>query len=671
MKERRWVGPLLLVIVALGVRLVAHSQMSAAEDTFSPRIDSEAYLVQALRVAAGKDISDTVYFQAPLYPWVLGATFRLVGVEGVSQARILAEVPEEIGEHAIGVGRALNLILGLFLVLQVWRLGSLLFDERTGFFSGLLAALYAPAVFYEGQLLKVTLSLVLVAWAMLAFLRAQRSKSLTGWLWVGVALGLGTLVRGNMMVVIGLGIMTFLVKGWRDGSWRALTPMAGMGVLGVAVALAPVAVRNSMVTGSLTLSTATPGTAFYLCNRASNEKGLLEHTPLNRQVPLYEEKDWRLEAERRTGEVLTAAQVSRYWFQQALVEIKNDPERYLFAEVRKLGLLFSSYEAPDNVYLPLAEERAPVLRGLPGYGLLFPLALAGLVLAGRKRWEGGRGLLLWTAGAYGASLLLFIVDSRFRMPIVVPLLPWAGFLLGSLDVAIPVKVRWKVAGAVLTGMFLGSVSETSWLGPLSPAEKMTHTATSLFNRAETALVQGDGESARRDLGRAIALSERFGRAAPLLYVKMGELEKIEGNRALARDWIEKAFELNPDHHAALRDAGLMAYEDGETEQAVEFFEQALARMPGDRISRLYLSLAHQELGNYGACEEQARLLITNEPHDDDGYGLLALALIGQNRWDAGREAVAQYDHWAAVRENSGQERFLPDQSVFAQLRPHP
>jgi len=105
--------------VALVVRLVAHAQMSADPDTFAPIIDSEAYLLQALRVTAGEPMVAGVTFQAPLYPYLLGWTLRSCGVPGVTGADSAAELPPEILQRSLAIGRALNLALGLLAVLLI------------------------------------------------------------------------------------------------------------------------------------------------------------------------------------------------------------------------------------------------------------------------------------------------------------------------------------------------------------------------------------------------------------------------------------------------------------------------------------------------------------------------------------------------------------------------
>src|SRR5687767_1693640 len=69
---RRASALLFVFLLAVVVRLVAHDQMAEAANTFAPVGDGELYTLQALRVAAGEDITDGVTFQPPLYPWLLG-----------------------------------------------------------------------------------------------------------------------------------------------------------------------------------------------------------------------------------------------------------------------------------------------------------------------------------------------------------------------------------------------------------------------------------------------------------------------------------------------------------------------------------------------------------------------------------------------------------------------
>lgn len=685
-------GLIAILVVALLARGWAHPQMSEAADTFAPIIDSEAYLLQALRVADGGDISEGVYFQAPLYPWLLGLTLWATGVPGVTGAERVEEVPTETVRRALESGRSLNLILGLIAVLLIARVAQVLYGDGAALAAGLLAAAYAPFVFYEGLLLKANLSLVFLPWAVLAGARALRLGSPRALVWAGIALGLGGLVRGNLHVVAWLGAAGVLVFGFPiRGStvrWRA----AGALVLGVALAVSPVVVRNSVVAGRAVLSTAAGGTAFYLCNRAENDTGIIQHTDLNRQVPAHEAEDWRALAESRSGRALAPSEVSSYWFGQALSEIGADPGHWLFTELRKLALLFSRHEAPDNTMPSFAEDEVDWLRVSPSrYATLLPLALGGMLLAWRRRRReppsAGRTLLALALAGYAASLLLFIVTSRFRLPLAPLVIVYAGYLVSRLGVLArsgPPADRWAAGGAVLAGMVLGVGSEWGPLGPLDERELASHTIVCLKNRAQVAQARGDWDAARLDLDRAVAEAARVNQASASLHVQLARLanqqrydalgarppDAVRAEELLAQMQAElqHALAIDPEDGGAWRELGLQHYEAGRDESAVQALTRCLTELPRDRTVHQYLVLSLLNLGRAAEAEPSARLLTEQQPEHDDGWGLLALVLFALERTDEAREALERYDALGTMREGEGQPRRLADQPAFAALR---
>jgi hypothetical protein len=693
---RRSLGWIAVLLVALGVRLLAHPQMEAAADTFAPIIDGEAYLLQALRVAAGEDIVDGVYFQAPLYPWLLGITFRLAGVPGVTGVSYSDELPEEILLAATAAARNLNLLLGLLAALLVHRMTCRLFGDAAGLAAGLLAATYAPFLFYEGLLLKASLSLIFLPWAVLAGARAMRSDSSGAWAWVGLALGLGGLVRGNLHLVGAAAAVGLAVRGLIAHTPAQGLRAAGALALGIACALLPVLIRNSVVAGKPVLSTAAGGTAFYLCNHPDNETGLIQHRALNRQVPRHELEDWTAEAEARSGRTLTAGEVNRFWMGEAWRGIRARPGTWALTELRKAGLLFSRYEAPDNSMPAFGEQASPVLALLPSrYGIVLPLALGGALLAWRRRRREppghGRVLLALLLLGYAGTLLLFIVTSRFRLPLVPLLLAYAGYLVARLRVlaspSTPGRERLAVGGAVLLGGVLSLASESP-LGPLSVKELASHEVVCLKNRAQVAAARGDLAAARKDLADATARAQSAGLDAPALHVEGARLDRLEAlglqgatgapQRQRARELMERAAQaleralaLDAGYAPAWRERGLLDYQADRDARAVQVLERCLEIQPRDREARQYLALALLALGEFERTVDHARWLSTHDGLADDGWGLLALALIRLDRDDEAREVLERYDELASMREAAGRARRFPDQEVFQSLRSSP
>ncbi len=732
-----WWGTIAVLLLALVVRLVVAADVRAAPDTFAPIIDGEAYLLQALRVPAGEDIADDVYFQAPLYPWLLGLVLRAGGVEGVLDAERVGDVAPALVEQALAAGRALNLALGLIAVWLVMRLGGALFSWRAALGAGVLAALYGPFVFYEGHLLKAVLSLVFLPWAVLAAARALRRGTPRDFAWCGFALGAGSLVQGHVMPLVPAGV---LVLGWRAlrgaGPTRRFNARsAAMLVIGAALALSPVALRNSLVAGRPVLSTAQGGAALWLCNNPDNPLGIAEHNAGIRQVPRHERDDFHAETERLTGRSMTSGEISRYWAARSLAWIAEQPTAWLAVEARKLAALCSRYESPDNTGYFLGQEVSAFLRYTPArFGVVFPLACGGALLAWRRRRSGpgGVGALAWATLLYGGVVILFCVTSRYRLPWVPLLLTFAGYLLGECLRLGAGRERLLIGGALLLGLAGARAGEASF-GPFPEAERKQHEAVRYRNRGLVALRRGDLPGARRDLEYALSAAP----GALMVYADLARLEwdasatrqavadetGARAHAAAAEDWVRRMVEVGGDRWttwydmatlahergdlvgvvdaleagrrrsdhggradepwrlalADLEDAGLAAYFRGDDAQAVRLLSRHVASGAGDRDVRQHLCLAllavAGERSDAGAAREQAlqhaQWLIADEPEHDDGYGLLALSSLRQGNLVGAREAVADYDRLSAVREATGVPRRFPDQQEFESVRGQP
>ena len=90
-----------------------------------------------------------MFYQAPLYPYFMGAIYAVAGHDVL----------------AVRICQASSARSSCALIAHAaWRL----FSKRAGIIAGLLLALYPPAIFFDGLLQKTALD---------AFLRALRSGS--------------------------------------------------------------------------------------------------------------------------------------------------------------------------------------------------------------------------------------------------------------------------------------------------------------------------------------------------------------------------------------------------------------------------------------------------------------------------------------------------------------
>src|SRR5262249_17858634 len=144
-------------------------------------------------------------------------------------------------------------------------------------------------------------------------------ERLSLWLWLGVVLGCLALTRENALVLAVACLVWALTREGVTSRQRRLA--VSVFVLGLAIVLVPVAVRNAVVGGEWTLTPSQFGSNFYLGNNARAD-GTASSLQGGRGSSEYEQRDAVDLAERAAGRHLTPGEVSRYWTAQALAFIR-------------------------------------------------------------------------------------------------------------------------------------------------------------------------------------------------------------------------------------------------------------------------------------------------------------------------------------------------------------
>lgn len=356
-------------------------------------VDPGFYDAWAVRIAAGDWLGTRAFYTDPLYPYLLGALYALVGRD-------------------LLVVRLVQVVLSVGTCALVARLGRRIGGPAVGLLAALGLALYKPEIFYVAEVEKTCVSVFLTALGLTLFLETSLPRRLGS----GLAFGLAVLTRANMLLVAPLGALALR----RDGGGRA----AAAFLAGFALALAPVAWRNHRVSGEWVLTTTQGGQNFFIGNNADNLSGSYGALPFVRMNPAFEEDDFRAEAERRAARPLDAREASRFWWGEGLRFLRDRPGDAAALMLRKLALAWNDFEIADNQDQYTLERDSWVMRlPLPGFGLLAALAAVG-VLATFRASRPVR-LLCGFAAVHTASTAAFFVFSRYRIQIVPALLPVA------------------------------------------------------------------------------------------------------------------------------------------------------------------------------------------------------------------------------------------------------
>ncbi|MBI3848229.1 MAG: glycosyltransferase family 39 protein [Planctomycetes bacterium] len=544
-----------------------------------PLADARAYDRLAREIAGGDWIGSHVFYQDPLYSYLLAILYK---VFGASPAPVVV----------------VQSLLGGLAILCIGLLARRLFGFAPALVAATIAALYGPFLFGEMLLDKNALTVVLTAAMLLALVRADETGHERPLVGTGVLLGLLALVRGNFLLVAPLAAIALA---WRRPAerWRR----AGLVLAGTLLPILPVTARNAIVGHDFVLTTSQAGQNFAIGNNPDNHTGGYEPPSFVRANPDYEEADFRAAAEAETGRELKPSEVSSFWTRKTLAWIAGNPGRALELAGRKALLLLNGAEVTDVYCTHLFEDRSWILRlPLLGFAFVLPLAAIGLVRAAPGSRD--RALVAFVAAGYALSVLPFFVFDRYRLPLVVPLIPFAGFgVVAFVADARARSVRW-IAGDVMAAVAALAIA----LLPI-----VHHSlANDRFNVGTTFLLLGDRTRAIEEFRVALALE-------PDLLAARHNL----GEALLADSRPADALEQFQTEARALPIAGEPIYGIarakralGQLDDAITEFVHALDRNPNLHAARFDLARTYEALGHDGNARSAYEAYLREAPAGD-------------------------------------------------------
>ncbi len=634
----------LIFLIAFAVRLV-HVWQLRASPYFSTLLgDSRGYDTWARQLAAGDWMGHDVFYQAPLYPYFLGALYALFGRD-----LLMVRVVQAI------VGSGACVLLGLT--------AARLFSVRAGLIAGLALAVYAPAIFLDGLIQKSTLDVffVCVALWLVAELVAERAAiAKTATLEVGSAIGknvekgtvpffavldsrerrlslalglvLGalTLTRENAMAMAAVGLAWMIAPTFE---WRRVSPAAAARVvayaLALSLALAPVAARNAVVGGGFYLTTSQFGSNLFIGNNAratGTYMGLRE----GRESPAFERTDATEIAEAAVGHPLTPSQVSGFWRSRAIEFITSQPGDWLRLLGRKLLLLSSATEMIDTESQESHAEWSLPIRltaWIGHFGVLLPLAAFGVIATWRERRD------LWVvhamAVAYAASVLVFFVVARYRYPLI----PFAILFAAAGVVALPQYFRQTPRSRQIIALAVA-------LGVAVLAQWRVETGDMMKAITETNLALALSEDGRTDEAvghyrRALAVQPDYAPAANNLGVAL----RASGHLDDAIESFRHALDVRSDYAEAHYNLAIALLDRNEPQEAATHFEIASHALSPTLESHNNYGVALAAGGRLDEAIAQFTAALALEPHSAKVHRNIADALARQHRYD---DAIEHY-----------------------------
>jgi tetratricopeptide (TPR) repeat protein len=602
---RSFLAPVIAIfLIALVVRLVHMWSMHHSPFFDALLGDARSYDAWGHRIAAGDVIGHEVFYQAPLYAYFLGAIYACGG-------NLLAV---RVCQAVVGAGACALLA----------RAGERLFGRGAGIAAGLMLALYAPAIFFDGLIQKsvidtflVSLLLTLLADLMADATSAERPPVHRRWRWlsVGAVIGALGLTRENALIFAPV-LLAWIWWGLQGSkSVRALA--ATLVVTGAFAVLLPVGVRNAIVGGEFHLTTVQSGPNFFIGNQARADGTYIPLRP-GRGSPEYEQADAAELASRAAGRQLSAGEVSRYWTGRALDDIRSHPVDWVRLETRKVRLLWNDVEVLDTESQESHEDDSPVLfllAHVARFGVLVPLACLGLWISWDDR---GRLWLLYAmTAAYSLSVLAFYVVARYRLPIVPILMLFAAVAVVRARAFV---FTLKPAGAI-AGLAVMTVVTVWSCIPVVSADAMR--AASYQNLGTTFLEAGRLDEAVEAFNHALALEPDYAPA----HNSLGSVLRQQGHHDEAIAQLEAALRLQPAFDDARFNLANARADRGDWARAIAEYEAILRRRPDAVDVQSNLGIALASANRPVEAVEHFRAAVALAPQDAKAHYNLGHALL--------------------------------------------
>ncbi len=508
--RQRWLLGMILLIGAL-LRFTYLFEVARAPDFDAPQFEAQYHDYWARALLSGDwtpppgvtdpEIPHRPYFRPPGYPFALAAIYAATGGGYVWP-------------------RLFQMVLGLISCWLLYGLASRVYGNAAALGSAAFAATYWLFIFFEAELMAVTLLILLLLASLTVVVRWAEGFTARRAATVGVLLGAATLVRPNAAVLVPLFLLWIAwLSGRRQGRgvWFRRPFLVPSLVLVATFVLAtlPATLRNLRVSGDLVWITSNAGVNLFVGTHPQSD-GISPVVPELGQISGLE-RGWdsfdypRVAAgvERLVGRTMSDSEVSAYFSQRAIGYAVADPGQVLRLMARKLALFWGPATISNNKILHFERQNSPTLSFGPSFATLLAFALVGLAWLGWE-WRSGQKsspertrrleitvLLVLCVVVYSLSFLPFFVSDRFRAPVVPLLILFAGYGLSALvQAAITARYRSLTIGLVL---LIGARALTgiAWV-PYEPDLSLWHWRKGLLWKAK-----GDTARAHDEFRQAV------------------------------------------------------------------------------------------------------------------------------------------------------------------------
>ena len=517
-------------------------------------LDEAFYNNWALSIAGGEWLGKGLFNGLPLYPYLLGIIFKIF-------------------KHDLFIVRLVEIIIGSLGCVLLYLIVKEIFNKRVGVIAAIIAAFYAPFIFYSGILVPTVFTVFFYLASLLIFVKAIQAPSKRRFFLFGVIAGLAIMLRASMLLFLPLALAWVVII---SADKKKALKNAALAIVGVLLVMTPLLVRNYIVSRDIVFLTSHAGMNLYIGNNEEAD-GRFKAPSWARSNIAGLQTDAKTIAQKELGRDLKDSEVSKYYASKAASFIKKNPGAFLRLLWQKLTLFINSQEIYDVACYEVYRDKIPILR-FPFITFLFvgTLGIAGMLIS-LKNWKKVMPLYLFVI-TYTASILLYFVSSRYRVPFAVVMVIFTGFFISWFLDRIKKKNFLKAGLSLLL------------CAAIFP---MVNLSTDIDDITATGYT---------NLGS--------------LYLKANEYD----NAIIA---FKKAMRINPSNPKPYNDAGYACMMNQDYKRAKSYIFDALSRDPDYAFAYINLGLLNAREGNLNAAEKEYKIAIELNPNIPQAHNNLA------------------------------------------------
>lgn len=408
----RLFGAIVVFVVALAVRLI-YVNAAATMPTFGYlTFDLLHFHNLAVSILQNTQLGHEAVFKAPLYSLLLSQIYGIVS-------------------NPIFQTFVLQCILGSIAAVLLYLISVRFYPQRVSLTAGIIAALYGTLIYFDTELLPVSLTVFLVLMAVYLLLKYEERHQILFAAAAGIALALAGAATPETLILVP--VAGYWI--YREGAGKKKSRLSHTLTMFIAVVIVtlPFALRNNSLGGEKVPYLTDIGVRMAIANQAgATGRDFSLPNGIRESGQNYINA---LEATERTKmREFSANEMGGTWVGEAVGYIFSHPIDWLWLELRKVACFISGYEiSTDRPIYYIAGERMPLqvllfdkFISFP-FGLILPLALLAPLAAGYNGRK--QKLLIWSAIALTSVSLLFSAFAFQRVFFVPFVIIWsaAGF----------------------------------------------------------------------------------------------------------------------------------------------------------------------------------------------------------------------------------------------------